>query len=269
MSVAVDPDALLRLFRRVSYRSALTASLATRLVPVLARDAARMSEAARCRPQPRRAGWRWRAPRWPGRSTAPWTWPRRSSCAATRSAGRPARRPRAVVAPRHPRRRGRRRLIVRAGGGRPDRRRGRGGALPARSSIELGAGRAGAGRRDRRCSPRRRSPGARARLGVAACLSRSCAPSASPTPTRRRRAGAARREPRRSSRARFTVLAGRLGLGQVDAAARALRPRAALPRRRRRPASSTVAGHERARPRPGRAGRACAARCSRTPSPRW
>ena len=39
MSVAVDPDALLRLFRRVSYRSALTASLATRLVPVLARDA--------------------------------------------------------------------------------------------------------------------------------------------------------------------------------------------------------------------------------------
>ena len=52
MSVAVDPDALLRLFRRISYRSALTASLATRLVPVLARDASRMSEAARCRPQP-------------------------------------------------------------------------------------------------------------------------------------------------------------------------------------------------------------------------
>ena len=52
MSVAVDPDALLRLFRRLSYRSALTASLATRLVPVLARDASRMSEAARCRPQP-------------------------------------------------------------------------------------------------------------------------------------------------------------------------------------------------------------------------
>lgn len=50
MSVAVDPDALLRVFRRVSYRSALTASLATRLVPVLARDASRMSDAARCRP---------------------------------------------------------------------------------------------------------------------------------------------------------------------------------------------------------------------------
>jgi energy-coupling factor transport system permease protein len=52
MSVAVDPDALLRLFRRISYRSALTASLATRLVPVLARDATRMSDAARCRPVP-------------------------------------------------------------------------------------------------------------------------------------------------------------------------------------------------------------------------
>jgi len=52
MSAAVDPDELLRLFRRVSFRSALTASLATRLVPVLARDATRMGEAARCRPHP-------------------------------------------------------------------------------------------------------------------------------------------------------------------------------------------------------------------------
>ena len=50
-SAIVDPDELLRLFRRVSYRSALTASLATRLVPVLARDATRMSDAARCRPE--------------------------------------------------------------------------------------------------------------------------------------------------------------------------------------------------------------------------
>jgi energy-coupling factor transport system permease protein len=52
LSAAVDPDDLLRLFRRVSYRSALTASLATRLVPVLARDATRMGEAARCRARP-------------------------------------------------------------------------------------------------------------------------------------------------------------------------------------------------------------------------
>ncbi len=51
-AACVDPDELLRLFRRVSYRSALTASLATRLVPVLANDAMRMSDAVRCRPQP-------------------------------------------------------------------------------------------------------------------------------------------------------------------------------------------------------------------------
>jgi energy-coupling factor transport system permease protein len=52
LSAAVDPDELLRAFRRISYRSALTAALATRLVPVLARDAARMSDASRCRPEP-------------------------------------------------------------------------------------------------------------------------------------------------------------------------------------------------------------------------
>ena len=51
-SAVVDPDELLRLMRRFSYRSALTGSLTTRLVPVLARDAARMGDAARCRPQP-------------------------------------------------------------------------------------------------------------------------------------------------------------------------------------------------------------------------
>jgi energy-coupling factor transport system permease protein len=51
-NAVVDPDELLRAVRRVSYRSALTASLATRLVPVLVRDAGRMSEAARCRARP-------------------------------------------------------------------------------------------------------------------------------------------------------------------------------------------------------------------------
>jgi energy-coupling factor transport system permease protein len=50
LSLAVDPDALLRLFRRISLRSALTAVLATRLVPVLARDARRLEDARRCRP---------------------------------------------------------------------------------------------------------------------------------------------------------------------------------------------------------------------------
>jgi energy-coupling factor transport system permease protein len=48
-TVAVDPDDLLRLMRRVSVRSALAATLATRLVPVLADDARRIEEARRCR----------------------------------------------------------------------------------------------------------------------------------------------------------------------------------------------------------------------------
>ncbi|HEV3000573.1 MAG TPA: energy-coupling factor transporter transmembrane component T [Solirubrobacteraceae bacterium] len=46
---AVDPDEVLRLFRRVSFRSALTAALAVRLVPVLHSDARRLAEARRCR----------------------------------------------------------------------------------------------------------------------------------------------------------------------------------------------------------------------------
>jgi energy-coupling factor transport system permease protein len=46
---AVDPDEVLRLFRRVSFRSALTAALAVRLVPVLHADARRLADARRCR----------------------------------------------------------------------------------------------------------------------------------------------------------------------------------------------------------------------------
>jgi len=52
-TAAVDPDQVLRLFRRVSFRSALTASLATRMVPILARDSRRLADAQRCRPGPR------------------------------------------------------------------------------------------------------------------------------------------------------------------------------------------------------------------------
>ena len=55
-SAAIDPDDVLRLLRRFSYRSALTVSLATRLVPVLQRDAQRISEAACCRPEHPRRG---------------------------------------------------------------------------------------------------------------------------------------------------------------------------------------------------------------------
>jgi energy-coupling factor transport system permease protein len=49
LSAAIDPDELLRAFRRLGFRSALTASLATRLLPVLARDARRMRDAQRAR----------------------------------------------------------------------------------------------------------------------------------------------------------------------------------------------------------------------------
>ena len=51
-ALAVDPDEVLRLFRRVSFRSALTAAVATRMVPVLIRDGRRLADAQRCRPGP-------------------------------------------------------------------------------------------------------------------------------------------------------------------------------------------------------------------------
>jgi energy-coupling factor transport system permease protein len=49
-SLAVDPDELLRSFRRLSFRSALTVSLALRMIPLLAADARRLGEAQRTRP---------------------------------------------------------------------------------------------------------------------------------------------------------------------------------------------------------------------------
>lgn len=48
-SLSVDPDELLLAARRFSFRTALTASLATRMVPVLGRDAQRLAEAQRTR----------------------------------------------------------------------------------------------------------------------------------------------------------------------------------------------------------------------------
>jgi energy-coupling factor transport system permease protein len=51
-TTSVNPDELLRAFRRVSFRSTLTAALATRLVPVLVRDARHMADARACRPRP-------------------------------------------------------------------------------------------------------------------------------------------------------------------------------------------------------------------------
>ena len=48
-SACVDPDRVLRLLRPLASRSALTATLISRLVPVAARDSARLREAARLR----------------------------------------------------------------------------------------------------------------------------------------------------------------------------------------------------------------------------
>ncbi|MEA2299398.1 MAG: energy-coupling factor transport system permease protein [Solirubrobacteraceae bacterium] len=53
-TAAVNPDELLRMFRRLSLRSALTAALATRLVPLLEADGRRLADAQRCRPDPLR-----------------------------------------------------------------------------------------------------------------------------------------------------------------------------------------------------------------------
>jgi len=58
--LAVDPDEMLRMFRRLSFRSALTATLATRMLPVLAADSQRLAEAQRTRPAGAPAGARGR-----------------------------------------------------------------------------------------------------------------------------------------------------------------------------------------------------------------
>jgi energy-coupling factor transport system permease protein len=60
-SLAVDPDELLRGARRLSFRSALTASLAIRMLPVLAGDSRRLAEAQRTRPDDGAGGVRARA----------------------------------------------------------------------------------------------------------------------------------------------------------------------------------------------------------------
>jgi energy-coupling factor transport system permease protein len=49
MAACVDPDEVLRAVRRVSARSGVTAAVAARLMPVLARDAHRLADAQRCR----------------------------------------------------------------------------------------------------------------------------------------------------------------------------------------------------------------------------
>ncbi len=54
--LAIDPDEMLRVFRRLSFRSALTASLATRMLPVLSADSQRLAEAQMTRSTGARSG---------------------------------------------------------------------------------------------------------------------------------------------------------------------------------------------------------------------
>lgn len=54
-SVAVDPDEVLALLRRTSFSSALSATVATRMLPVLLADSRRIADAQRCRSGPRPA----------------------------------------------------------------------------------------------------------------------------------------------------------------------------------------------------------------------
>ena len=232
-NAVVDPDELLRLVRRFSYRSALTASLATRLVPVLARDAtpherggalpAAPAGAARAVARAALAGCARARRRRGGGARA----------ARLRRRARPARRARGrgrgtTCAWRARRvaslalvvvgdaRAGRRRVRART-----RRRRCRSG--PAELALVAGAAAAGG------ALP---FAGARRAAGGGAWLSRSCARAASAT------AIPSAPRPRSSdvtlelAPGSFTVLAGRVGVGQVDAAARRQRPRAALPRRR-------------------------------------
>ena len=241
-----------RPFRRVSYRSALTASLATRLVPVLARDAARMGDAARCRPQPpgpagggaRGAGRRARPRR--GRGGRARGARLRAGAAGPRARRRPwSRHDLRVGAPPL---RDRRPCAI---GGARRGRRGGWRRIPT-LDMPLGPARAGAGG-GLRAAGRRALRRPRRAAGGGACLSRWCRAERSATVSR---AAARPRPARRVARARAGHVhrAGRpVGLGQVDAAARAVRAGAALPRRRgRRRARGGRA--RRARARPGRAG---------------
>lgn len=58
-TTTVDPDAALRIVSRVSFGSALVAALAVRLFPTVAEDAARITDAQRCRGLKLDGGWWW------------------------------------------------------------------------------------------------------------------------------------------------------------------------------------------------------------------
>ena len=257
LGAAVDADELLRGLRRVSLRSGVTAALAMRLWPVLARDGHRLADAQRCLPD----GGASRVAVL--RAVTAGALDRATDVAATLEVRgfASARRP-----PRMPRPWSRHDLAFAASAAglaahlarRPRRAVGRLRAL----SAHLGAARradAGPPWRRSRSSRWPRSPTAggsddpRARPGHLHVSGRDGAgPGGRVAGDRAGRARAAGR---------------RVGLGQVDAAARRLRARPALPRRdlcRARPGRR--ARHARARA--GRRARRWRERCSRTPRPR-
>ena len=69
-SACVDPDRVLRAVRPLAARSALTATLVSRLVPIAAADGARMAEAGQAARPGRGAGRSRRADAAPGRRLA-------------------------------------------------------------------------------------------------------------------------------------------------------------------------------------------------------
>ena len=116
-------------------------------------------------------------------------------------------------------------------------RAGDAGAVRGAAAARLAAVRAqGLGRRGAPVPDPPTRPGGRP------CLTPSCAARASPTATRRREADALRDVDLRIEPGRAGRPLRALGLGQDHPAARGLRPRAALPRRRGRRASSRSAG---------------------------
>ena len=230
-SACVDPDRVLRLVGPIARHSALTATLITRLVPLAAADHARLRRPRRCagRPPPRSAARRWRAGSSPARSTARSTSPRRSSCAAT-PAALPRRGAGARPGPPQLALRRARRRDHRARGRAADRRR-RAGSRRTRRSRSTATPRHSRSPRRCRCSLRRsRSPAPAGRGGGAVAE-----PLAELRGFSYRYPGAERSLDRLDLELAARRVRGPrrpLGLGQVDAAARALRSRPALPRGR-------------------------------------
>ena len=82
-TAAVDPDEMLALLRPLSFRSALTATLATRMVPVLLRDPGGWPRLSAAAPERRPRGPPCCGPPPRACSTVPWMWPPCSRSGAT------------------------------------------------------------------------------------------------------------------------------------------------------------------------------------------